>query len=81
MPSEIRFDDFRKILEAVGYRLARVSGSHHVFTLEGREPFSAPVHKGKVKPVYVRKATKLAEAIAAEEQQNDEQDEKDDEGN
>ena len=47
------------MLEAKGYTLARISGSHHVFTKPGRLPASIPVHHGKVKHVYVRKIQKL----------------------
>lgn len=61
MPSEMRFAAVRAILEKVGYRLIRVRGSHHVFSI--------PVHRGKVKSVYVRQAVKLA----AEEQDDDEE--------
>jgi len=47
------------MLEAKGYRLARVSGSHHVFIKPGQLPLSIPVHNQKVKPIYVRKIEKL----------------------
>ncbi len=47
------------MLERKGYLLARVSGSHHVFTKPGQLPVSIPVHRGKVKPHYVRKIKKL----------------------
>ncbi|MFI5378035.1 MAG: type II toxin-antitoxin system HicA family toxin [Tepidisphaerales bacterium] len=58
MPSEQRFAVVRKILEAKGYHLDRVSGSHHIFEKPGAEPQSIPVHGGKVKPVYVKQAEK-----------------------
>jgi predicted RNA binding protein YcfA (HicA-like mRNA interferase family) len=54
MPGEVRFSEVRKMLEARGYRLARINGSHHVFTKAGARPVPIPVHKGKVKPAYVR---------------------------
>jgi hypothetical protein len=31
MPSPVRFAIVRKLLESKGYRLDRISGSHHVF--------------------------------------------------
>jgi predicted RNA binding protein YcfA (HicA-like mRNA interferase family) len=47
------------MLEAKGYRLTRVNGSHHVFTKAGVRSVPIPVHKGKVKPAYVRMVRKL----------------------
>ncbi len=59
MPSEVRFSAVRKMLEAKGYNLTRVNGSHHIFTKAGARPVPIPVHKGKVKPAYVRMIQKL----------------------
>ena len=59
MASEKRFSEVRKILNHKGYTLARISGSHHVFVKPGENPVSIPVHKGKVKPYYVRKIKKI----------------------
>jgi predicted RNA binding protein YcfA (HicA-like mRNA interferase family) len=59
MAGEKRFRDVRKMLEAKGYNLARISGSHHIFTKPGALPVSVPVHHGKVKPAYVRQIEKL----------------------
>ncbi len=59
MPSETPFRDIEKLLKQAGYRLARVNGSHHIFTKPGRQPVSIPVHRGKVKPFYVRQIEKL----------------------
>ena len=53
MAGEVRFAVVQKMLERAGYRLVRVHGSHHYFTKPGAEPFSIPVHHGKVKPYYV----------------------------
>lgn len=47
------------MLEAKGYRLDRVNGSHHVFEKPGCHHQSVPVHSGKVKVHYVRKIEKL----------------------
>jgi|WetSurMetagenome_2_1015567.scaffolds.fasta_scaffold32917_4 predicted RNA binding protein YcfA (HicA-like mRNA interferase family) len=59
MPSDRRYSEVRKLLEAKGYHLHRVTGSHHQFKngLGGR--FTVPVHHGKVTPVYVRQIQKL----------------------
>lgn len=59
MPGEKRFADVRAMLERAGYDLARVSGSHHVFTKPGADLVSIPVHHGKVKPFYVRQVEKI----------------------
>lgn len=59
MPSEVRFAVVRKLLESHGYTLARISGSHHVFTKPGAETVSIPVHGGKVKPFYLKAIRKL----------------------
>jgi predicted RNA binding protein YcfA (HicA-like mRNA interferase family) len=59
VPSEIRFPELRKMLEAKGYRLARIHGSHYIFSKPGCLPESIPVHHGKVKHAYVRKIEKL----------------------
>ena len=62
MPSPIRFEVIRKYLERNGWALARVTGSHHVFTKPGAvRPFPVPVHQGMVKYGYYREAQKLCE--------------------
>jgi predicted RNA binding protein YcfA (HicA-like mRNA interferase family) len=59
MPSDVRFSEVRKMLEAKGYRLDRIRGSHCVFEKPGRGPVVIPVHHGKVKHAYVRRIEKL----------------------
>jgi len=59
MATEAGFSDIKKLLEATGYSLTRISGSHHVFTKPGVRPVPIPVHKGRVKPAYVRMIQKL----------------------
>ena len=46
-------------MEAKGYTLARISGSHYVFTKAGARSVPIPVHNGKVKPAYVRLVERL----------------------
>jgi predicted RNA binding protein YcfA (HicA-like mRNA interferase family) len=58
MPGEQRFAAVRKILESKGYRLDRISGSHHVFSKSGQQNVVIVVHGGKVMPCYVREAQK-----------------------
>lgn len=63
MPSEVRFADIRRSLEQHGWTLDRIRGSHHIFVKEGEgEHICLPVHQGKVRPGYVRKAEKLVGA-------------------
>ncbi len=59
MPSEVRFAEVRKMLENAGYRLARISGSHHCFAKPGETLIVIPVHAGKVKHHYVREVEKI----------------------
>ena len=61
MPGEERFSVIKKMLEAAGYTLSRVRGSHHYFTKPGELPVSIPVHQGKVKPFYVRQVKRICE--------------------
>lgn len=68
MPSEKRFAEVRAMLERVGYVLARISGSHHIFEKLGADLVSIPVHHGKVKPVYVRQVEKIVREAEGDEQ-------------
>jgi predicted RNA binding protein YcfA (HicA-like mRNA interferase family) len=61
MSSEERFAIVRKPLEDDGWKLARISSSHHIFEKPGRPLLSVPVHRGKVKPVYVRRIREIIE--------------------
>lgn len=54
MASEARFADIQRLLNQNGWTLIRISGSHHVFFKKGGGTLSIPVHRGQVKPVYVR---------------------------
>lgn len=49
--------EFCKILEAKGWELKRVNGSHHIFGKEGRrERPSIPVHKNESLKIGLQKA-------------------------
>lgn len=54
-----RFSEVKKLLENKGHVLTRISGSRHIFTKKGFQPISIPVHKGKVKPYYVKQIRKI----------------------
>jgi predicted RNA binding protein YcfA (HicA-like mRNA interferase family) len=47
MPSDVRFPEVQRLLEAKGYRLDRITGSHHLFEKPGARPMVVPVHHGK----------------------------------
>lgn len=59
MPSEVRFAVVRKFLEKHGWKLVRISSSHHIFAKQGQLPISIPVHRDRVKAVYVHKIKKI----------------------
>ena len=61
MASEKRFAEVKAKLESAGFELARVHGSHHILTKEGEQPVSIPVHRGKVKPHYVRQVERICQ--------------------
>lgn len=62
--TEVRFAEVRKFLERHGWTLDRISGSHHVFVKEGQANLALPVHRGRVKAVYIRKIEKaIGEAL------------------
>lgn len=59
-PHNVTFDQVRKLLLEQNYVLDRISGSHHVFKRE-KVTFVIPVHKNKVKAVYVRRVIEIIE--------------------
>ena len=59
MPSEMRFAELQRILEAAGFRLVRTRGSHHIFARPAGLRIVVPVHRGKVKHCYVRQIKKI----------------------
>ena len=61
MPSDVRFAEVRRLVEARGWVLVRVRGSHDVFRLPDGRVYVVPVHRGKVKYAYVREIKKLLE--------------------
>jgi len=53
-PPEADFDDVRRLLEAFGWTLDRIRGSHCHFVKTGEPPLTIPKHGGqKVKRTYV----------------------------
>jgi predicted RNA binding protein YcfA (HicA-like mRNA interferase family) len=51
----VRFADFCKVAEAFGYRLDRVSGSHHIFEHPlATRPLNLQNDHGQAKPYQIR---------------------------
>jgi len=56
----VTFDDVRTLLFREGFRLDRITGSHHVFK-KSDVTFVIPVHSNRVKSVYVKRVIELVE--------------------
>ena len=59
-PNNATFDQVSKLLESESFKLARVTGSHHVFR-KGDIIFVVPVHQNRVKSVYVKRVIEIIE--------------------
>jgi predicted RNA binding protein YcfA (HicA-like mRNA interferase family) len=59
-PKGATFRDVRMVLLHHGFRLERVTGSHHIFSRPDAT-FAIPVHGNRVKSVYVKQVIELLE--------------------
>jgi predicted RNA binding protein YcfA (HicA-like mRNA interferase family) len=51
----VGFTEFRRLIEAFGFRLRQVSGSHHIYTHpEVPRPLSLQPHRREAKPYQIR---------------------------
>ena len=61
-PKNLHFHDFLQLAQAFGFRISRVSGSHHILI---HDDVSAPLNlqevDGKSKPYQVRQFLRLVE--------------------
>jgi predicted RNA binding protein YcfA (HicA-like mRNA interferase family) len=58
-PNNVRFADLVTFIEALGYRLDRVAGSHHIyFHPDVPEPLNLQPDGSKAKPYQVRQVIK-----------------------
>lgn len=58
----VSFSDFVTLVEAYGFRLSRIQGSHHIFKREGvRELVNLQNVNGKAKPYQMRQVLSLVE--------------------
>ena len=55
----MRYSAVAKILKEKGWFFDRINGSHHIFVKPGAGSYSVPVHRRKVKYIYVRKIETL----------------------
>ncbi len=61
-PHNVRFRDLVALAEALGFRVARIEGSHHVLTHpEMPELLNLQEVKGEAKPYQVRQLLRLVE--------------------
>ena len=61
-PKSLHFSEFRLLLEALGFRLSRINGSHHIFVHPDiPERINIQNVNGMVKPYQVRQLLDLVE--------------------
>ncbi len=48
--ANVHFNDMVGLVEAFGFRLSRVKGSHHILIKEGKRSIPVPVHGNKDLP-------------------------------
>lgn len=71
MASPVRFADIRRVLERHGWTHRQGKGSHHVFTRPGGPTIVIPVHRNRVKPVYVRQVEAAIRQVRGTEDEAD----------
>ena len=54
----ISLEEIRRYLLHYGYRLDRITGSHHIFRNNDGISLTIPVHNNKIKYCYIEKVTK-----------------------
>jgi len=58
----LRFSELVGLVEALGFRLARVNGSHHIFTHPGvQERINLQDVRGQAKPYQIRQVLEIIE--------------------
>ena len=61
-PSNVRFRDFQRLIEAFGFSLDRIGGSHHIYLRKDvAELVNAQEVRGMAKPYQIRQFLKLVE--------------------
>jgi predicted RNA binding protein YcfA (HicA-like mRNA interferase family) len=67
--------ELETLISHFGFVLDHITGSHHVFILEESENtyrIVVPIHKGKVKPFYVKQIAELIDRAFPEESADEE---------
>lgn len=59
-PKDVKFSDLVILLKEFGFDLKRIKGSHHVYNRDD-VTFVVPVHKNRIKEIYVRRVLSLIE--------------------
>jgi len=54
-PSDATIQEIQQILENHGYKLKRITGSHHIFTKPYCNSYNFPIHNNKIKKIYINK--------------------------
>jgi predicted RNA binding protein YcfA (HicA-like mRNA interferase family) len=58
----VNFDEFRRLVEAFGFELRRVSGSHHIYRhVSVPRPLSLQPRAGEAKPYQIRQFLEIVE--------------------
>jgi predicted RNA binding protein YcfA (HicA-like mRNA interferase family) len=66
-PRNIRFREMVTLVEAFGFRLSRIKGSHHIFVHpQVQELVNLQEVRGQAKPYQVRQFLKLVERYSLE---------------
>ncbi len=66
-PGNVRFLEVKGVVESFGFKLSRISGSHHIFTHpETKEIVNLQNVNGQAKSYQVRQFLKLVERYALE---------------
>jgi predicted RNA binding protein YcfA (HicA-like mRNA interferase family) len=60
-PNSVRPEELISLLEAYGWTLDRIRGSHHVFVRPGGPPLTVPSRRPHVLAVYVRRVLSMTE--------------------
>ena len=66
LSKDLRFDEFRKVLESYGYIMSAPRGgsNHYTFRKEGCNPITIPKHE-PIKKVYVEMVRQVVESEAS----------------
>lgn len=81
-PNDVTMQEVETLLLRFGFRLERISGSHHIFRYKVGEQLGrivVPLHGRKVGAVYVKQAVELLDELFPEEQTDEDRTEDEDE--